>query len=170
MPDGMHTRARKAHDPASDYGPKIQRDNGHVEVVDAADPDSPARTIRRARARCHYDAAWRAGRISDAEREAADRYAHTQERFAGAREHRDGPTTASSPWQRTPGLTQLQASASLTDAHKAIGNDGAALLVMYVRDNRPVEDIAKRRGENPTLCMGRVRAALSRLAEHWNMK
>lgn len=169
MPDGM-TRAKLAHDPARNHGPKIQRANGHLEVVDAADPDAPARTIRRARVKCHYDTAWRAKRISDAEREAADRYAQTQERFQGAREHRDGPSASNSPWQRTPPLTQLQASASLTDAHKAIGNDGAALLIMYVRDNRPVEHIAQRREENPTLCMGRIRATLSRLAEHWGMK
>lgn len=168
MPDGMLRRV-KAHEPVNDHGPKIQHRNGALEVVDAADPANPSRTIRRARARCHYDAAWKAGRINDVEREAADRYAMTQERFAGAREHRDGPTTQSRPWERTPALTQLQASASLTDAHKAIGNDGAALLVMYVRDNRPVEDIARRRNENPTLCMGRIRAALSRLAEHWGM-
>ena len=168
MPDGM-TSAKAQHDQVSDYGPRIQRSNGRVEVVDAADPDKPSRTIRRARARCHYDVAWKAGRLSDTEREAADRYAMTQERFQGAREHRNGPSPANSPWMRTPPLTQLQASASLTDAHKAIGNDGAALLVMYVRDNHPVEEVARRRSENPTLCMGRIRATLSRLAEHWGM-
>lgn len=169
MPDGMLRRAKAAHEQVNDHGPKIQHRNDQLEVVDAADPAQPARTIRRAQRVCHYDTAWRKGRISDTEREAADRYAQTYERFDGAREHFDGPSTRRNYWERTPPLTQLQASASITDAHKAIGNDAAALLKLYVVKNVKADEIARRRNENPTLCMGRIRAALSRLAEHWGM-
>jgi hypothetical protein len=161
MPDGMRRHG--------DYGPAIQRRNGRLEVVDAADPDSPARTIRRARVTCHYDTAWRKGQISDAEREAADRYAITCDRFAGAKERHDGPVSTSRAWERTPPMTALQASASLTEAHKAVGMDGAALLAKYVRDNLTAEAIAQRRNEDRKLTMGRIRAALCRLAEHWGM-
>lgn len=169
MPDGMTRTRQKAHDPASDYGPHIQRKNGRVEVVDAADPDAPARTIRRARVVCHYDTAWKKGQISDVEREAADRYAQTHERFEGARERHDGPVSMSRAWERTPPLTQLQASASLTTAHQVLGNDAAGILIMYVRRNWTCERIAQHRHEDRKLTMGRIRAALCRLAEHWGM-
>lgn len=168
MPDGM-TRPRKPAEPANNFGPIAQRINGRVEVVNAADPDNPSRTIRRGRVVCHYDTAWRKGHISDAEREAADRYAQTQERLEGARERHEGPSAQSRAWERTPALTAMQASASITAAHQAIGNDGAALLIMYVKHNWTSESIAARRHEDRKLTMGRIRAALCRLAEHWGM-
>lgn len=153
----------------SDYGPSIQRRNGHLEIVDAADPGSPHRTIRRARRVCRYDEAHRRGSITDAEREAADRYAVTCEREAGARDGRDGPGVASAPWSRQPALTALQATASLRAAHAVVGHDGAALLRLYVRDNVSAEEIGRRRGEGKDLCMGRIKGALTRLVEHWNI-
>lgn len=141
-----------------------------LEVVhDAADPDAPNRTITRARVACHYDTAWRKGQISAAEREAADRYAITHDRAQGAQERQGGPTASSSPWERTPPLTALQAVASLTSAHKAIGNDAAALVTAYVAFNQPAEAIAQRRREDRKVTMGRIKAALHRLAEHWGM-
>lgn len=168
MPDGM-TRTRTTGEPVADHGPRIQHKLKRLEVVDAADPTNPNRTIRRARVVCHYDTAWRKGQISDAEREAADRYAQTYERADGARERHDGPTSMSRAWERTPPLTQLQASASITMAHQAVGNDAAGLLRDYVIRNLTAEQIAEKRREDRKLTMGRIRATLCRLAEHWGM-
>ncbi|HEV7457333.1 MAG TPA: hypothetical protein VGN96_11220 [Roseococcus sp.] len=183
MPDGSIARRRKRGQPASstpmDHGPpSITLDakgkpvallHHRLEVVDAADPDSPARTIRRARVVCHYDTAWKRGALTDAEREACDRYAILCDRAEGAQERRGGPSEASSPWTRTPPLTALQALASLRQADKAVGGDGAALLRLWVTHNVAAEEIARRRGERREVCMGRIRAATLRLAEWWEM-
>lgn len=155
--------------PALDHGPRVQHRNGRLELVDAADPDRPNVTLRRARRVCHYNTAWRAGHLTDAEREACDRYAVLCEREEGAVERRDGPSVKADPWSRTPPLSAVQAIASLRAAHQAVGNDGAALLRLYVRDNLPVDEIARRRDERREVTMGRTRAAITRLAEHWGM-
>lgn len=167
MGDGM--TKRDLGGTVGDYGPSVQRRNGRIEVVDAPDPGAPVRTIRRARVVCHYDTAWQRGHISGTEREAADRYAIICEREAGATEGRAGHASSNSPWQRTPALTALQASATLRAAHEAVGRDAAALLRLYVRDNVPCADLAHARGECRKQAMGRIRASLARLAEHWEM-
>jgi hypothetical protein len=164
------SRRRKTSAPVTvDVGHAIRIARGEVEVVDAADPDSPARTIRRARVVCHYDTAWKKGRLSDGEREACDRYAILCDRAEGAQERRGGISEASAPWTRTPPLTALQALASLRQADKAVGTDGAALLRLWVTLNLPVPEIARRRGEREDMTMGRIRAATLRLAEWWEM-
>ena len=65
--------------------------------------------------------------------------------------------------------SQVQAVTSLRFAHAAVGKDGAALLRLYVRDNLSAEEIGRRRGEGRDQTMGRIRATLERLAEHWGM-
>ena len=172
-------RRRRAAPLVVDTGPTIlMRDakgklrpalHPRLEVVEAADPDAPNRTITRARVACHYDTAWRKGQISSAEREAADRYAITYDRSQGAQDRQGGPSTAANPWERTPPLTALQAVASLTSAHKAMGNDAAALVKAYVALNQSAEAIAIKRHEDRKVTMGRIKAALRRLAEHWGM-
>lgn len=142
---------------------------GNLELVDGADPDAPARTVRRARAVCHYDVAWKKGQITSEEREAADRYSFTCDREAGAKDQPSGFIPASDPWSRTPPLTIMQAQASLGSAHAAVGGDATALLRLYVQHNVPAEEIARRRQEDRKVCMGRIKAALGRLAEHWGM-
>jgi len=157
--------------PAFDHGPRVQHQTGKLEVVDAADPERPAHNIRRARRVCHYDTAERRGHISSAEREAADRYAITCDLEAGIRQDRgDGVHVRVPPWmQGHPAMAQVQAVTSLRFAHAAVGRDGAALLRLYVRDNLPAEEIGRRRGEGRDQTMGRIRATLERLAEHWGM-
>ena len=154
----------------ADLGPVVQHERARLEVVDAADPGAPSRTIRRARVVCHYDAMWKAGTLGNPEREAADRYAVTCEREEGARDASGSACGASAPWSRTPALTAIQASASLRAAHEAVGSDGKALLRMYVRDNRPMKAIAEDRSEEREVCKGRILATLRRLAEHWGMR
>ncbi|RVT95237.1 hypothetical protein EOD42_16765 [Rhodovarius crocodyli] len=165
--------------PPLDHGPRVQHQTGKLEVVEAPDPDRPAHNVRRARRVYHYHAAWQRGSLTDAEREAADRYAITCEMEEGARDKpTGGPPVRVPPWmQGQPLMTQVQAVTSLRFAHHAVGKDGAALLRLYVRDNLSAEVIASRRGldgegrqrETKDVTMGRIRAALGRLAEHWGM-
>lgn len=152
---------------AGDFGPVLAR----VVVEDAPDPDAPNRTVRRARVRCNYDTLWKRGGLTDGEREAADRYAQLCEAEAGARDRpAAGMPAGGQPWQHGgPSDRQVQASADLRRLHKLVGMDGAALLRLYVRDGLPVPEIAKRRREDERQTLGRTRAALGRLAEHWGM-
>jgi hypothetical protein len=150
-----------------DFGAVLAR----VEVLDVADPAAPMATIRRARVKCGYDTLWRRGGLTDAEREAADRFAHTCDLAAGARDRpAAGMAGHREPWnQGHPAQTTLRATTSLRGVQVALGNDANALLLLYVRDNLPAGEIAARRKEREDCTLGRIKAALTRLSEHWGM-
>ena len=172
-------RRRRAAPLVVDTGPTIlMRDakgklrpslHPRLEVVQKADPTAPNRTITQAQVACHYDTAWRKGQISSAEREAAHRYATTYERADGAQDRAEGPSASRNAWEHMPALTVLQASASITSANKALGCQAAALVYAYAVENRSSESIAKDLREDRKITMGRIKAALRRLAEHWGM-
>jgi hypothetical protein len=166
----MSNRRRQSAAVALDMGPSIRLIRGDVVVLDRPDPATPNRTVRAARARTHYDALWKRGGLADAEREAADKYAVLCEIEAGARDRSGEAVGRLPPWmQGQPTLTQVQAVASLRGVHGAIGADGMALLRLYVRDNLPAAEIAGRRRETEPAVIGRIKAALTRAAEHWEM-
>lgn len=163
----MSNRKRPRAIPLSDFGPVPAR----VEVAAVADPDNPNRTIWRAQKKSHYNTLWKRGGLSDAEREAADRFGKTCEAFEGARDRpAPGMPVHREPHQQGhPTLSQVQAAASLRAVQAAVGNDANALLLLYVRDNKPASEIAERRREREDTTVGRIKAALTRLAEHWGM-
>jgi hypothetical protein len=128
--------------------------------------------VRRGRAICHYDRLHARGGLTDAEREAADLYAVLLEQEAGSRDRpvikvggRTPPWLASHPNER-----QVIASAKLRKAHEAVGHYARALLRRFVEDNQPVNLIAVQMRMDERQCMGRVRGALTRLAELWGME
>ena len=166
LPMSNRKRAR-AVPPPGDFGPVLER----VEVLAVADPAAPMATIRRARVRFHYDTLHRRGGLTDAEREAADRFGKTCEAFEGARDRpAPGMPVHREPHQQGhPTLSQVQAAASLRAVQAAVGNDANALLLLYVRDNLPASEVAQRRREREDCTVGRIKAALTRLAEHWGM-
>jgi hypothetical protein len=146
---------------------------GDVAVVDHPDPDNPKGvSVRGMRSRCNYDTLHARGGLSDAEREAADRYAVLCERELGAQDRSVASTAGRlPPWmQGHPAMTQVQASAALRGAHAAVGGDGTALLRLYVRDGLAAGEIGKRRKETEAATLGRIKATLLRLAEHWGME
>ncbi len=160
---------RASTQPIGDYGPALRIKRGDVAVVDAPDPGAPNRTIRRAMHTPPYVALQRKGRLSSEEREACDRYAITCEAELGAKSQ-DGIAIASPPWARGhPAMSQVQASASLRNAHQAVGISGTILLRLFVRDCLPVAEIARRRAEREEITLGRIASAIRRLAEHWGM-
>jgi hypothetical protein len=162
--------AKSAARPAvvlSDYGAVLAR----VVVEEVADPGQPNRTIRRAQVVPLYVGWWKKGGISDEMREAADRYAITCEHEHGARDRGEigMPSNRAPHTQGHPLMSQVQAAASLRAAHASIGPDACALLRLYVRDNLPLDDIARRRHERKEVTIIAVRGALGGLVSHWGM-
>jgi hypothetical protein len=154
----------------SDLGPLIQRERGDLVVVDATDPERPnAPAIRRAERNPHYAQWWKNGAISRDEYLACDKYGVMQEAMRGARWRPDVAVRVSGGGAGCgPTMSMVQASAAITTAHKAIGLDGAALLFLFVVENHPIAEIARRRSEHQHVAKGRVMAAIRRLAEHWS--
>ena len=143
-----------------------------AERRDVADPDDPNRTVRVARLTCHYDQLHRRGTLSDAQREACDRYLMEAEVAEGAK---DRPTARvggrTPPWmQGHPAETQVRAVVSLRAARAAVGLNGRALCDLLVLANLDVAAIADRRKERREVTMGQIKASLTRLAEHWGME
>ncbi len=164
------TKPRRA-EPA-DLGPLLRVKRGDVVEMHRADPDAPNRTVRGARVRVLYAEAWSRGSISDAEREAADRYVVLCEAATGARERSGVPVARLPAWQKGhPTLTQVMAEAELRRVHEAVGVFGVRLLRHYVRDNLPVDCAPMPPGGvvDAKHRMGWVRAALHRAAEAWGM-
>jgi hypothetical protein len=153
----------------SDLGPLIQRARGDLVVVDATDPERPnAPPIRRAERNPHYAQWWKNGKISRDEYLACDKYGVLHEARDGARWRPDVAVRVSGGGAGCgPTMSMVQASAALTTAHRAIGLDGAALLSLFVVENHPIAEIARRRCEHQHVAAGRVLAAIRRLAEHW---
>lgn len=156
----------------SDVGPLIQRQRGDLKVDFAADPANPNATIRRAMRNPRYNQMHLKREINDEEREACDAYAILIETRGGARwvngEHVGGSST-NPAYRGHPTMTQVQASARIGRAHTAVGNDAAALLELFVVQNLPLVELAKRRKERDEVTKGRLLAAINRLAEHWGM-
>jgi hypothetical protein len=154
----------------SDLGPLIQRERGDLVVVDATDPERPnAPAVRRAERNPHY-AQWRRnGKINAAEYQACERYVILHEARDGARWRPDAAIHVSGGGMGGgPTMTMVQASAAITTAHRAIGNDGAAILRLFVLENHNMAEVARRRGEHQHVAAGRAMATIRRLAEHWD--
>lgn len=159
----MPRRNRRAGQPAipvADLGPAIRRQRGDVIEHFRPDPDDPQRgTVKGARVRVWYHVAWIEGLLSDEQHEAADRYLIRLEQAEGAIE--GSPARAVGvrmPGHGGPTDRQVQALADLREADGVLGHD--------VRLVRQVV------GFNCTPAIGEVamvRAALQRLAEHWEM-
>ena len=158
-----------AHPP--DYGTPERWARGDVERVCRPDPDAPHRTVSGARVVARYVEAWRRGQITDAEREAADRWDVLTARAGGASScstlARGGVRDA--PWRRTPPEAQLAAITQLRHAREVVGRDAADLLDAWVVHGVCVAALAGQRGENAHHVMGRIRAALVRLVELWGI-
>ena len=155
-----------------DYGPPERWAHGDVESVCRPDPDDPRRTVSGARVVARYVEAWRRGQITDAEREAADRWDVLTARAGGASscstvahgEVRDAP------WRRTPPEAQLAAITQLRHAREIVGRDAAELLDAWIVHHAHVTTLGKQRGQNPKQVMGRIRAGLTRLVELWRIE
>lgn len=157
---------------AGDFGPKMSRDRGDVEIVQAPDPDAPNRTIKRARRVVVYDVLNRTGTISDEQREAADRYLVTAI-TAGGGTWRPGDATellGGAHWQKSgPPERQLRAMSALRRANTALGPGACHLIQRLVLDNKDLAALAAYYSTNTQVVRGMVVAALTRLAEQYGI-
>lgn len=167
---GKGRRRRSGGGDRLDLGPIHQRRAGRLEVVTAKLPGDGEEMRRGARVVCHYDKLHARGGLTDAEREAADLYARLLEQEAGGKDPRGGSCAKLPAWMKGhPAEVQLQAVAKLRSAHAIIGHHGRALLRAYIGDGITASDIAEARDMQVQQCIGRIRASLTRLAEHWGM-
>ena len=152
-----------------DKGPSAAR--WRRELEHGADPADPNRTITRMRVTALYDRAWRAGRITDTEREAADKLAVLHEVAAGARDRPTVPTGRTPGWlQGHPAERQVVAVAELRVLEVAAGRVAYGATVAWVVTDTPLAVIGRsiRRGEAATADV--VKQALARMAQHWGME
>jgi hypothetical protein len=154
-----------------DYGPPERWARGDVERGYRPDPDAPHRIVSGARVVARYVEAWRRGQITDAEREAADKWEVLTARAGGASACYDATRgeVRAEPWRRTPPEAQLAAITQLRHAREIVGRDAAALLDAWIVHNVCVTALVTRPAENRHQVMGRIRAALVRLAELWGI-
>lgn len=155
-----------------EHGLEHRYAQGGVEVERGiADPDMPNRTINRARATSAHRLMWKRGALTAEHSAAADRYGELVETQEGARwDNGENVASASDsrPWDKD-GATQAQLAAvvALRVIHAVLGNAGRAMVWFVAVDNMTAEMIAVRVGRHRQGVTGEVRAALTRLVEHF---
>lgn len=172
IPMPQRRRQRRATPPpAYDLGPDIRRKRGDVVVRDRPDPDNPNRTVRGAERRSGYDWLHARGVLSDAQREAADRYCVAHERQTGASERRRAVIARVAPWQKGhPTMEQLQASRDISEAQAAIrGAANRDVLDGVVLEGKTLEALSRQLSEPVPGIVGRLRACLDILADQWRI-
>jgi hypothetical protein len=149
-------RARGQSSPEADLGPAQRIRNGALEIGFRADPDQPSRTVKGARVRVWYHAEWAAGRLTDAQHEAADRYSLWAEEAALLSEGKPRGAGIGGGGYTGPGDRLVWLLAQLRAADKA--------LDLY-RDSVKLAICWNLTPDYPDA----VRVGLRRLAEFWGM-
>jgi hypothetical protein len=155
-----------------DHGPRIGGAlRPEVAVMERADPDNPNRTVRGARRRSGYDWLHARGVISDAQREAADRYCTAHERASGASERRRAIIARVPPWmQGHPTMEQLAAVGDIGLAQAVIGTKVNRLVLDAITlEGRTLESLSAQLSEPVPGVIGRLRAVLDIMAEQWGI-
>jgi hypothetical protein len=161
---------RRAVDAVTDYGPSIRLNRGEVEKVTRPDPDNLNREILGCRRVEEFRRMHQAGTIMLEHFLACERYIVTASAAMGIHDRPTSPVGRRPFWQQGHMADQqLAARVSIRNAANALGCSAHALVEMLVLENLSMATIAKRRDMNPTEAKGAVRAALTRLAEHWGL-
>lgn len=164
----------RSKDPVNDHGPKILTRRGKLKIhpsrvlEDAADPDQPNRTIRRARVQWLPDV-WLAKKvISQEQHDAATRFVMAYE--MGVLGAKDRSFHRISFGRVAPaGLANVQLFC-ITDyrqAEEAVGMSLSAALAWCVLSTGTVEGWAECKGWHRDRAAGYLMAALDRLVEHY---
>lgn len=161
--------------PPVDLGTAIRRERGDVVVEFRPDPDNPQRgTVKGARAsQGGHDYLWRRGSIDDTQHEAAVRYSdayHGQVKsgcqLAAAM---DGGIRLPPHQQGHPSEGMVDNASTIRQADFILGRDASALVQMVVIEGMPLFTIGEAAGEHDRIALGRLRGALDRLAELWDL-
>lgn len=162
-------RRRRWSEPVSDLGPRVRLDRGDVMVEDAADPDRPNATVRRARAVWAPDVLLRNGTIDqphhDAARRLHDAYALG---VLGARD-RLAVYIARTGAPAGYADAQLAAAEDYRRAAQAVGIVAMSALSWCVISNGTVAGWAECKGWPVQRAQGYLIAALDRLAQHYGL-
>jgi hypothetical protein len=164
------SRRRRRASPALstfDHGPDVLRDRGEITIADAADPDAPNRTIRRAKRVWAPDVLLANGTITQAHHDAATRLhdAHAlgvlgaRDRLAVYVDRTGAPSGYAD--------AQLAAAGDYRRAAQAVGQVAMAALSWCVLSHGTVAGWAECKGWNGHRAMGYLLAALDRLTEHY---
>lgn len=167
----MAKRHRQAANP-SDLGPRIAGAlRTDVVVADRADPDAPNRTVRAASRRAGYDWLHARGVITDAQREAADRYCVAHERQSGASDRRQASIARVPPWQQGhPAQQQIKATGDIRMVHAWVGQRiNRIVLDGVVLEGRSLDGLAALLSEPVPGILGRLRAVLDIMAFQWGI-
>lgn len=150
----------------ADMGPRVRLEalpgaaTARVVSTYRPDPEAPQGVpVKGARAVIIYEWLHAQGLLSDAQREAADRYLVQLERASGAVECR-GERIPGGHGFGTPTERQVSALADLRLADAALGDDAQMVRTVIGWNMEPPEGVD----------VPRFRAALQRIAETWGME
>jgi len=153
-----------------DFGPEHGIASKRVEIVDGADPDSPNRTIRRARVADPIARMRVRGEISQ---DAADAAAELRQ-LAEAAQYASRSSLGSldrvgggAPGAGMPPPSVARAAAKLARAYAAAWPFGPVLLWVVI-ENRTIGSFARDRGVKPTDVSLWLRAGLQALSTHFS--
>jgi hypothetical protein len=151
-----------------DYGPSIRLNRGETEKASRPDPTQVNREVLGCRRYEEFRRLHQLGTITLEHFLACERYIVTASAAMGIHDTDKSPVGRRPPWQQGHMADQqLAARVSIRNAANALGPSAHALVEMLVLENLTLKKIAERRDMNPTETKGEVRAALTRLAEHW---
>lgn len=165
--------------PPYDAGPVARLAHGDVELnTTRPDPDRPLRGHRGvqigyhsttgARVRSGHDYLLARGTITPEQHSTAERYLTLAERADGAREFAsDGAGRLPPHRQGSPSEAQVNAASELRSAAAAIGGVGAFVVRGIVVEGSTLGRLSRIFAEDEKSIVGRLRAALDRLAELW---
>jgi hypothetical protein len=158
---------RRTSEPVTDAGPAPQLRRGEVAVHDAADPDQPNRTIRRAKRVWAPDVLLATGTIGQHHHDAATRYHNAYAvGIEGARDRLGVYVDcAGSPGGYAD--ARLSAARDYREATQAVGVVSSAALAWCVLSYGTVAGWAECKAWNKHKAGGYLLAALDRLAEHY---
>ena len=171
MPKTARTTA-----PRADLGPAIRRERGEVVVEFRPDPDNPQRaTVKGARAaQGGHDYLRARGSLDAAQHAAAERYSTAYHGQAKSGCHlaaaMAGNVRVPPHQQGHPSAEMVDCATMIRRADLILGPGAAALVRMVVIQGMTLGTISGASGETDQSALGRLRAALDRLAEMWGIE
>jgi len=154
---------------ASDLGPQLRLVHGDVAVEDAADPDAPNRTIRRARRVWAPAVLLANGSISPAHYDAALRYHNAYAVGVDGARDKLGIYVDCAATPSGYADARLAAVTDYRQATQAVGTVASSALSWCVLSYGSVAGWALSKGWSKDKAGGYLLAALDRLAEHYQL-
>ena len=171
----MATVKAKRREPAVDLGPAIRLARGEVVAEFRADPDNPQRgTVKGGRAaQGGHDYLLRRGSLDAEQHRAAEFYCaawHTVSRSGCSLPSAESVARVAPHQQGHPSAQMVDAAGMLRLAKQALGPGALFLVQRVVVEGSTLGTIGGAAGEGDQVTLGRLRAALDRLCEVWDVE